>query len=186
VFEIIGVAQLAEEGVFEGLESSSHRSSPRYRPTCSSHRQLRRSCGRSCQRYRFEVAPSVGSLRFTNVTVDYRRCLSFLRPFTAAVRGLHLARYGAGGEDPRLSALFLGYPALIRGYDAGSFDGFTVGLRPRHPRSATDRHTAARIISLADPRTEAVMADQGRKGQHVRASCDGRGQPSSTEILPLR
>lgn len=76
----------------------------------------------SGQRYRFEVAPSLGSLRFTNVTLDYRRYLSFLRPFTVAVRGLHLARYGAGGEDPRLSALFLGYPALIRGYDAGSFD----------------------------------------------------------------
>lgn len=77
----------------------------------------------------------MGSLRFTNVTLDYRRYLSWVRPFTFAVRGMHLGRYGAGGEDPRLSALFLGYPALIRGYDAGSFDSvgdcdLTTGLCP--------------------------------------------------------
>ena len=35
---------------------------------------------------------------------------------------MHLARFGGGAEDPRLSELFLGYPALVRGYDAGSFD----------------------------------------------------------------
>ena len=74
------------------------------------------------QRYRFEVAPSLGSLRFTSVTLDYRRYVVPARPFTLAVRALHVARYGGDGEDPRLSALFLGYPSLVRGYDAGTFD----------------------------------------------------------------
>jgi outer membrane protein assembly factor BamA len=74
------------------------------------------------QRYRFEVAPSVGSLRFTSVTLDYRRYVPVVRPVTLAVRAMHLARFGGGAEDPRLSELFLGYPALVRVYDAGSFD----------------------------------------------------------------
>lgn len=74
------------------------------------------------QRYRFEVAPSVGSLQLTSVTLDYRRYVPVVRPVTLAVRAMHLARFGPGAEDPRLSELFLGYPALVRGYDAGSFD----------------------------------------------------------------
>ncbi len=81
----------------------------------------------SGQRYRFEVTPTIGSLRFTSVSLDYRRYLRPLRPFTLAVRGLHLGRYGGGGEDPRLSALFLGYPSLVRGYQVGSFDADDCG-----------------------------------------------------------
>lgn len=91
------------------------------------------------QRYRFEVAPSVGSLRFTSVTLDFRKYVVPVRPFTVAVRALHVGRYGRDGEDPRLSALFLGYPSLVRGYDAGSFDSardceVTTGACPEFDR----------------------------------------------------
>jgi Tol biopolymer transport system component len=69
------------------------------------------------QRYRFEVAPTVGTLRFTTLTTDYRRYL-FLRPFTLALRGLHFGRYGR--DEAALSPVFLGYPHMIRGYGYGS------------------------------------------------------------------
>lgn len=75
----------------------------------------------SGQRYRFEVTPTFGSLQFTSVTLDYRRYVPLVRPVTLAVRGLHVGRYGGGGEDPRLTPLFLGYPSLVRGYGVGSF-----------------------------------------------------------------
>lgn len=91
------------------------------------------------QRYRFEVAPSIGSLRFTSVTLDYRKYVVPVRPFTLAMRALHVARYGADGQDPRLSALFLGYPSLVRGYDVGTFDSardcdVTTGACPEFDR----------------------------------------------------
>ncbi|MBB4639685.1 PD40 domain-containing protein [Longimicrobium terrae] len=66
------------------------------------------------QRYRFEVSPTVGSLQFTNATADYRRYI-FARPFTLAVRALHVGRYGR--DEARLQPYFLGWPMLLRGYD---------------------------------------------------------------------
>ncbi len=42
-------------------------------------------------RYRFEVAPTFGALRFHTVTADYRRYF-FARPVTIALRGLHYGR----------------------------------------------------------------------------------------------
>jgi Tol biopolymer transport system component len=65
------------------------------------------------QRYRFEAAPTVGSLQFTTLTADYRRYF-FLRPFTLAVRAMHVGRYGR--DEHRVGAIYLGWPFLIRGY----------------------------------------------------------------------
>jgi surface antigen Omp85-like protein/WD40 repeat protein len=79
------------------------------------------------QRYRFEVAPTVGSLSFTGVLADYRRYFMPVRPYTLAVRLLHYGRYGSGGEDPRIQPLFLGYPTLVRGYDFDSFSASECG-----------------------------------------------------------
>ena len=73
------------------------------------------------QRYRVEVAPTAGSLRYTGLLVDYRRYLMPVPFYTLAGRLLHYGRYGAGASDTRLSPLFLGYPELVRGYDVGSF-----------------------------------------------------------------
>jgi Tol biopolymer transport system component len=76
----------------------------------------------SGQRYRLEVAPTFGSINFTNLLADYRRYFMPAPFYTIAARALHYGRYGSGGEDPRLFPLFLGYPNLIRGYDVNTFD----------------------------------------------------------------
>ena len=66
------------------------------------------------QRYHLEVAPTVGTGQFVEVTADYRKYF-FLRPMTFAVRGLHFGRYG---RDQRLFGdQFLGYSFFMRGYD---------------------------------------------------------------------
>jgi Tol biopolymer transport system component len=71
-------------------------------------------------RYRFEIDPTLGSLRFATAQLDYRRYL-FVHPVTLAVRALHVGRYGPDGENTRLSALTVGDPLLVRGYDVNSF-----------------------------------------------------------------
>jgi hypothetical protein len=73
-------------------------------------------------RSRFEVSPTFGDLRFTNVTVDARHYVMPFTPLTIAARALHIGRYGADAESLRLSPLFVGFPSLVRGYDIGSFD----------------------------------------------------------------
>jgi Tol biopolymer transport system component len=74
------------------------------------------------QRYRLEVAPSIGSIDMVAVAVDYRRYFMPVRPFTLAGRLLHFGRYASGGEDPRLLPMFTGYQQLLRGYSSGSFE----------------------------------------------------------------
>jgi Tol biopolymer transport system component len=81
------------------------------------------------QRYRIQLAPTVGSLNYVGALVDYRRYFMPLAPYTLAGRILQFGRYGGGGEDQRMQALFLGYQQLIRGYDYGSFEfGECAGL----------------------------------------------------------
>ena len=74
------------------------------------------------QRYRLEVAPSIGELMYYGVLVDYRRYVMVKRPYTVAGRLLHYARYGPNSDDRRLVPLFIGYQSLVRGYAASSFD----------------------------------------------------------------
>ncbi|HEY3044026.1 MAG TPA: hypothetical protein VGJ39_08370 [Vicinamibacterales bacterium] len=69
------------------------------------------------QRYRFEASPTFGSIDFTSVLADYRRYFMPVSFYTIAGRVLHYGRYGSGGQDGRLSPLYLGYPNLVRGYD---------------------------------------------------------------------
>ncbi|HSL71995.1 MAG TPA: BamA/TamA family outer membrane protein, partial [Longimicrobiales bacterium] len=73
------------------------------------------------QRFRFEVAPTFGSLQYQSVLADFRRYF-FMRPASFAVRGLHYGRYGKDADDVRLSPLFLGYETLVRGYSIESFE----------------------------------------------------------------
>jgi Tol biopolymer transport system component len=75
----------------------------------------------SGQRYRLEASPTFGALAFTNMLVDYRRYLMPAPFYTIAARVIHDGRYGSGGEDPRLFPMYIGYPALVRGYDINSF-----------------------------------------------------------------
>jgi hypothetical protein len=50
------------------------------------------------QRHRLEVTPTFGSLRFTTATVDLRRYITLWRPFSVALRGLHVGRYGGDAK----------------------------------------------------------------------------------------
>ena len=72
------------------------------------------------QRYRFEVAPTFGTINFYALLADARRYL-LVSPVTFAVRGMHYGRYGGESDDRRLSPMYVGQPAFIRGYDPNSF-----------------------------------------------------------------
>ena len=95
------------------------------------------------QRYRFEVAPVAGDLRYMGVLGDYRRYFKLVGPFTLAGRGVHMGRYGPDSDTPRLSPLYLGYPWLVRGYDASSFTMEECGGGPDCP--AYDRLFGSRL-----------------------------------------
>jgi Tol biopolymer transport system component len=73
------------------------------------------------RRWRLEVDPMIGSLQQIDLLADYREYVLPVRPVTLAGRVLHYGRYGASADDPRITPLYLGYPGLVRGYDAGSF-----------------------------------------------------------------
>jgi outer membrane protein assembly factor BamA len=100
------------------------------------------------QRYRLEVAPTFGSINFTNVLADYRRYFMPAPFYTIAARALHYGRYGSGGEDVRLFPLFLGYPNLVRGYDVSTFDA--TECVPSSPTAsdcpAFDRLVGSRVL----------------------------------------
>ncbi len=73
-------------------------------------------------RYRFEVAPTLGSLNFQTALADYRRYF-YPRPFTFAIRGLHYGRYGKDSDEfQQLRPLSLGNPFFMRGYETFTFD----------------------------------------------------------------
>jgi outer membrane protein assembly factor BamA len=91
-------------------------------------------------RYRFQVAPMVGSENFVSVTGDYRRYLRF-QPITLAFRGLHIGNYGAdldpsddfgGAFTGQFTSVYMGYPyypGFVRGYSFNSFEpGIECGV----------------------------------------------------------
>jgi len=67
-------------------------------------------------RFRLEAAPSIGSVRYTDILADWRGYFMPVRPVTFAFRAMHYGRYGPGSSDPRFQSVYLGYPELIRGY----------------------------------------------------------------------
>jgi Tol biopolymer transport system component len=79
------------------------------------------------QRYRAEFSPRLGDLNYTNVLLDFRKYVMPFRPVTLAGRALHFGRYGADGEDSRLSEPYLGFGSLIRGYNDSSFEFVECG-----------------------------------------------------------
>jgi Tol biopolymer transport system component len=79
------------------------------------------------QRYRIEGGVNAGSLNFVTALADYRRYYQVARPFSIAGRVLHYGRYGSDSEDNRMQQLYLGYPSIVRGYEAGSIDAVECG-----------------------------------------------------------
>jgi Tol biopolymer transport system component len=82
------------------------------------------------QRLRLDVTRTAGDLSFIELSEDARQYVMPFRPLTLAGRALHYGRFGQDVRDDRLFPLYLGYPTLVRGYDAGSFRpeecGFTA------------------------------------------------------------
>ena len=73
-------------------------------------------------RARYELSQTVGSVSYTQATLDHRRYLAPHQNLTLAVRGLHLGRYGVSEADQQvLRPFFLGWEAFIRGYSPQSF-----------------------------------------------------------------
>ena len=90
----------------------------------------------SGKRFRFEVTPTMGSLDFTTLLLDYRS-YSLKSPVTFAFRALHYGRYGSGADGIAddglqvLQPLFLGQEAFVRGYDYNSIvESAAVECRP--------------------------------------------------------
>jgi hypothetical protein len=99
------------------------------------------------QRYRFEVEPAVGGLRYADVRADYRRYFMPVRPVTIATRIEHVGRYGSGASDPRLTPLVVGLQTLVRGYDLRRFAMDECG-RTATECSVIDQLTGSRIAVL--------------------------------------
>src|SRR5690606_32250691 len=98
------------------------------------------------RRFRFDITPSFGDLRLTTATLDMRQYFMPFQPLTLAFRGLHVGRYGSGGEDERLYPLFLGYSTLVRGYEPGSFESSECTITEVGSCPEFDRLSGSRIL----------------------------------------
>jgi Tol biopolymer transport system component len=72
------------------------------------------------QNFGFSVSPAIGKTTFTTVSADFRKYFMPIRPFTLAVRALHMGRYGKDAEDDRFYPLYIAYWDLVRGYESYS------------------------------------------------------------------
>ncbi|MEO6865597.1 MAG: DPP IV N-terminal domain-containing protein [Gemmatimonadaceae bacterium] len=75
----------------------------------------------SGRRMRFAVSPAVGSLKFMNYTVDYRRYDPIV--FNALTFATRLFFDGSYGRDANQLPIYVGSPSFVRGYDQSSFYG---------------------------------------------------------------
>jgi len=71
-------------------------------------------------RYRFQVDRYFGSIDRVGLQTDGRKYF-FMKPFSFAIRGLHLGRYGKNPTDMFSYPLYLGYPGFVRGYNTNAF-----------------------------------------------------------------
>ena len=99
-------------------------------------------------RYRFEVAPTFGSLQFQSALADARRYF-FANPVTFAIRGMHFGRYGKDAESNDLSPIFAGHPSIVRGYSAETFTPEECSVSASNPGACPefDRLVGSRLIA---------------------------------------
>ncbi|HET9430415.1 MAG TPA: hypothetical protein VFO70_04520 [Chitinophagaceae bacterium] len=71
-------------------------------------------------RFRLEASKYLGEIEMHSLLGDYRKYFRFA-PFTLATRNLYIARFGRDAESGIIPPLFLGFPSLVRGYEAGTF-----------------------------------------------------------------
>ncbi|HEY5087347.1 MAG TPA: DPP IV N-terminal domain-containing protein [Gemmatimonadaceae bacterium] len=75
----------------------------------------------SGRRMRFAVSPAIGSLQFTNYTIDYRRYDPIV--FDALTFATRAFFNGSYGRDANELPIYVGQPSFVRGYDQSSFYG---------------------------------------------------------------
>ena len=71
-------------------------------------------------RFRLEAGRIMGAANLTTLTADYRRYFR-LAPVTVAIRNLYMGRLGKDAATGILPPLQIGYPSLVRGYEALGF-----------------------------------------------------------------
>jgi WD40 repeat protein len=72
------------------------------------------------QRARYQYEQYIDGINIYTTLIDHR-FYKYIKPVALAYRVMHYARYGSDAESNKLSPLFVGYPTLVRGYDAYSF-----------------------------------------------------------------
>jgi hypothetical protein len=72
------------------------------------------------QRARYQLEQYIDGINIFTALADHR-VYRFVKPVAFAWRGMHFARYGKDSQSNKLQPLFIGYPTLVRGYDAYSF-----------------------------------------------------------------
>lgn len=72
-------------------------------------------------RARLELGRTIGTVQYSTLLADWRRYYMPVRPFTIAVRALHLGRYGRDSHSDQLIDLYAGYPEFVHGYSTGAF-----------------------------------------------------------------
>jgi len=70
------------------------------------------------QSYGLAVSPALGNVNFTTLSLDFRKYIVPVKPFTLAFRALHLGRYGKDAENGGFYPLYLAYWDLVRGYES--------------------------------------------------------------------
>lgn len=115
------------------------------------------------RRSRFEIAPTMGGWRYTQVIGDYRRYDKIAGPFTLATRLLY---YGRSGRDAHQFQMFLGYPDLIRGQTSGSYSRNECAVSQVDPNSATGCAALDQLvgtsIAVANAEIRALIITPGR------------------------
>ncbi|GMQ82603.1 MAG: basic secretory protein-like protein [Rhodothermia bacterium] len=101
-------------------------------------------------RSRLEVTPFYGTQKYVRLLADLRRYI-FLKPFTFAIRGLHVGNYGVSNNDDNqlFTSEYLGYSngrSYIRGYGFSTFDGRDCLATIEECRAEQDRLIGSRVV----------------------------------------
>ncbi|HET9372074.1 MAG TPA: BamA/TamA family outer membrane protein [Vicinamibacterales bacterium] len=144
------------------------------------------------QRIRLAVDPTFGDLELYNVTADVRQYVMPVRPVTIAARVMHFGRYGNSAESERLVPLYLGYPELVRGYDANSFEAGDCSVTTDGSCPEFDRLLGSRVLVLnLEARAPLVGLFRGRLDYgpvpvDVFAFFDAGSAWSKGRVAPIR
>ncbi len=100
-------------------------------------------------RSRIGVTPYIGSQNYIRVLADLRQYV-YLKPFTLAVRGLHVGNYGVSSQasGELFTSEYLGYTngrGFVRGYGFSTFDGLDCSGSPEECFAEQNRLIGTRI-----------------------------------------